>query len=210
MPTANETRVRVEDLSKITATVCGPASGLSFQRSFLSATARSRISACSAGGQVVVAQQVAGHAVTSVERGVEIQHSASSTVRSDAVNSCDELVDLDVADVERRHEPDRLVVRGVDDEAVLLRGRDDRLGDRMPQRRRRSGGPGRGIPPTSGESIAADRLAQLAAALGGVAHEALVLDLGEDGAGDRGAEGVAAERRAVRARVEQLARARRT
>ena len=48
MPTANETRVRVEDLSKITATVCGPASGVSFQRSFFSATARSRISDCSA------------------------------------------------------------------------------------------------------------------------------------------------------------------
>ncbi len=28
MPTANETRVRVEDLSNMTATVCGPSSGL--------------------------------------------------------------------------------------------------------------------------------------------------------------------------------------
>ena len=37
----------------------------SFQRSFFSATARSRISACSSAGEVVVAQQVAGHAVTS-------------------------------------------------------------------------------------------------------------------------------------------------
>ena len=27
IPTANDTRVRVDDLSKITATVCGPASG---------------------------------------------------------------------------------------------------------------------------------------------------------------------------------------
>ena len=61
MPTAKETRVRVDDLSKITATVCGPASGVTAQRSFLSSIARSRISACSAWAQVVVAQEVAGH-----------------------------------------------------------------------------------------------------------------------------------------------------
>ena len=106
MPTANETRVRVEDLSKMTATVCGPARGFSFHRSFFSATARSRISACSAGCQVVVAQQMPGHAVTSFGAALSSVGAsstrASSTVRSDAVNSCDELVDLDVADVERR------------------------------------------------------------------------------------------------------------
>ena len=33
MPTAKLTRVRVEDLSKITATVCGPARGFAPQRS---------------------------------------------------------------------------------------------------------------------------------------------------------------------------------
>ena len=49
MPTANDTRVRVEDLSKITATVWGPSRGFCAQRSFLSSIARSRISACSAG-----------------------------------------------------------------------------------------------------------------------------------------------------------------
>ena len=48
MPTAKETRVRVEDLSKITATVCGPARGRVPKRSRLSSRARSRISACSA------------------------------------------------------------------------------------------------------------------------------------------------------------------
>ena len=51
-----------------------------------------------------------------------------------------------------------------------------------------------------------DRVAQLLPALGGVADEVLALDLGEHGAGDGGAEGVAAEGRAVRARVEELAR----
>ena len=138
MPTANETRVRVDDLSKMTATVCGPASGLSFQRSFLSSMREIEDLGLLGAGQVVVAQQVAGHAGTSV--GSRASSRASARARrcaSAAVNSCDELVDLDVADVERRDEPDRLVVRGVDDEAVLLRGRDDRLGDRMPQRRRR-------------------------------------------------------------------------
>ena len=48
MPTANDTRVRVDDLSKITATVCGPASGLRPQRSALICSARSRIAVCSA------------------------------------------------------------------------------------------------------------------------------------------------------------------
>ena len=49
MPTAKDTRVRVDDLSKITATVCGPARGCCDQRSALSLAARSRISDCSAG-----------------------------------------------------------------------------------------------------------------------------------------------------------------
>jgi hypothetical protein len=49
IPTAKDTLVRVEDLSKMTATVRGPASGLTANRSRFSSRARSRISACSAG-----------------------------------------------------------------------------------------------------------------------------------------------------------------
>ena len=60
-------------------------------------------------------------------------------------------------------------------------------------------------PLTNGESIAGDRGAQLRAARGGVGDEVGALDLGEDRRGDGGAERVAAERRAVRAGVEQLA-----
>ena len=54
--------------------------------------------------------------------------------------------------------------------------------------------------------MAAIAVPQLLAALGGVADEVLALDLGEHRARDGGAEGVAAERGAVRAGVEQLAR----
>ena len=49
MPTLNETRVRVEDLSKITATVRGPARAWEANRSRLSASARSSTSTSSAG-----------------------------------------------------------------------------------------------------------------------------------------------------------------
>ena len=44
-----------------------------------------------------------------------------------------ELDDLIVADDQGRRDADGLVVRGIDDQAVLLRGRDDGLGDRMCQ-----------------------------------------------------------------------------
>ena len=54
-----------------------------------------------------------------------------------------------------------------------------------------------------------DRLAQLAAALAALLDEPRALDLGEHGAGDGRAQGVAAERRAVRAGEEQVAGARR-
>ena len=48
-PVAKETRVRSDGLSNITATVCGPASGLRANRSAFIRAARSSTSACSAG-----------------------------------------------------------------------------------------------------------------------------------------------------------------
>src|SRR5699024_317977 len=49
MPAANDTRVRVEVLSKMTAAVCGPASGVREYGAALSSTARSRTLPSSAG-----------------------------------------------------------------------------------------------------------------------------------------------------------------
>ena len=63
MPTANETRVRVEDLSKITATVCGPARVLSRPAVLLQLEGEIEDLGLLGRGEVVVAQQVAGHAV---------------------------------------------------------------------------------------------------------------------------------------------------
>ena len=48
-PTEKETLVLVDGLSKIRATVCGPAKTLELKRSDFSEAARSRISACSSG-----------------------------------------------------------------------------------------------------------------------------------------------------------------
>ena len=61
MPTLNDTRVRVDGLSNITATARGPASGRRPNRSAFSSSARSSTSTSSAGLEVVVAQEVPGH-----------------------------------------------------------------------------------------------------------------------------------------------------
>ena len=61
MPTSNENRVRVEFLSKMTATPRGPSRGRRLNGSFFSSAASSRTSACSAGDSVVVAQEVPRH-----------------------------------------------------------------------------------------------------------------------------------------------------
>ena len=61
MPVAKETRVRVEVLSKMTATAAGRPATWTLYGAALTATASSRTSACSAGREVVVLEEVAGH-----------------------------------------------------------------------------------------------------------------------------------------------------
>ena len=69
MPTAKETRVRVEDLSKMTATVCGPASGFGTEAVALQLDGQVEDLGLLGRGEVVVAEEVAGHAAVSLRRG---------------------------------------------------------------------------------------------------------------------------------------------
>ena len=62
MPTANDTRVRVDDLSKMTATVCGPASGFTRPAVLLEALGEVEDLGLLGRADVVVAEEVAGHA----------------------------------------------------------------------------------------------------------------------------------------------------
>ena len=71
MPTAKETRVRVEDLSKMTATVCGPASGFGREAVALQLQGEVEDLGLLGRGEVVVAQEMAGHGVTFAVRRVE-------------------------------------------------------------------------------------------------------------------------------------------
>ena len=77
MPTSNENRVRVEFLSKMTATPRGPSSGLRAERVRLQLAASASTSACSVGRQVVVTQEMPGHHDTALsehagQRGEEL------------------------------------------------------------------------------------------------------------------------------------------
>ena len=61
MPTSNENRVRVEFLSKMTATPRGPSSGRRLNGSFFSSAASVQHLGLLGGRQVVVAQEVPSH-----------------------------------------------------------------------------------------------------------------------------------------------------
>src|SRR5699024_123903 len=127
MPVAKETRVRVEALSNMTATVRGPSRGRLAKRSPASSRARARTSFCSAGlrsssrrkwwgmsGPLLVGG-VGGGLLGAVEQGGQ---------------RLDEGVELLAGDDQRRGEPQRGGVRGVEDEAGPERGGDDLRRDR--------------------------------------------------------------------------------
>ena len=129
MPTANETRVRVDDLSKMTATVCGPASGVTREPVLLQLDGEVEDRGLLGLGEVVVAQEVTGHATASRASAKQV----------------DELVDFGVADDERRCQADAGRVRGVDDQPAPHRLRGDLLGDRLRQADARAAARGRGL-----------------------------------------------------------------
>ena len=87
MPISNENRVRVEFFSKITPTPRGPSSGRCANGAFFSSAASARTSACSAGRQVVVAQEV-------LARSSLLSRLAAERVVEDRGQRRDESVDL--------------------------------------------------------------------------------------------------------------------
>src|SRR3954451_22704461 len=146
MPTAKLTRVRVEDLSKITATVCGPSSGLLPHRSAFTRSARSRISACSAGLRSS-SRRRCRVMKASGSRLVEwtTLFAAPATARiapptgqpeSDGGEGRGEPLaerrDLRVTDDEGRRHPDRRRVDRVHDQPVLEGGRPDHVSEVRP------------------------------------------------------------------------------
>src|SRR5829696_6636712 len=195
MPTAKDTRVRVDDLSKITATVCGPSSGLRLHRSPFSAWARSRISACSACVMSSSRRKWRVMRFRSVWIG-----SCGSLGGGDgsecAVEAGAELIDLGIADDERRRDADGGVVGGVHDEALAHGLGHDRA-------RHRFGEADADEEPASTNAAderraeAEHELADLGAAPCGVLHESSPFDLAEHRVRDRGRERIAAERGAV-------------
>ena len=208
MPTANETRVRVDDLSKMTATVCGPSSGVRLQRSALSCSARSRISACSAGRDVVVAKEVAGHATPFDASGRAWSVGGCGVEgarRTLAMNSSSSASPMMSGGARRMVESfAALTIRPPSRAAATTRPR-HRLGEADADEQSPAAHPG-----DERRADAEDALAQLVAAARGVLDEPGALDLAEHRVRHRRGERVAAERRAVLALREELGRLRRT
>ena len=103
MPIENDTRVRVDGLSKRTATARGPASGVGASavcRVALIEAARASTSACSAGAEVVVLEEVRGS-----------RCGLQSAVSRRGGQGGDEGVDLRVGEDQRRGEPEHVRVR---------------------------------------------------------------------------------------------------
>ena len=121
MPTENETRVRVEVLSKITATVCGPASGLVAEPVGLQRVGQVEHLGLLGRTEVVVAQEVPDVMGQRCRDDLDAGRSVDRARRQGR----DETVSLSRGQDQRRGEPDRVRVDGVDDEAGVQR----RVGD---------------------------------------------------------------------------------
>src|SRR5215471_9488416 len=102
MPTLNETRVRVECLSKSTATARGPASGWRTRRLAFIASARSSTSRSSAGLRSSSRRKCLGICVA--QRGAQSWH---------------RLVHVGFGQDQRRRQADHVGLDGVDQEAML-------------------------------------------------------------------------------------------
>ena len=109
MPTANDTWVRSVGLSKITATVRGPASGRAANRSAFSSRGEVEHLGLLGRAEVVVAQEVPGHAVRPASAAWPSSRIAGQAARN--------VVGLLGGEDQRRGQPDRVGRAGVDDEA---------------------------------------------------------------------------------------------
>src|SRR3954447_4059908 len=124
MPTWNDTLVRVEGLSKSTATERGPSSGRAAKRSFFNASARSRTSTCSAGVRSSSRRKCLGIRGLLGSRQAGIEGGGQGG---------EERVGLLVGEDERRGEPDDVVGDCVGEEAGFLQGRDDSVRHPVPK-----------------------------------------------------------------------------
>ena len=181
MPAANDDWVRSVCLSKIIATVRGPASGLASYGACLSSTARSRTCACSAGVRSSSRRKCAHHDAPIASSRIAGQ-AARSALASSSVSTSGGASRI------------RLGVGVVDDEAGRLGG-GDHLGrgvGRQVEADQQALAADLGDPRVGGETVA-----ELLAEHGDVLEQVVVLDRADHGerggAGDR----VAAERGAV-------------
>src|ERR1700722_8203715 len=113
MPTVNETRVRSDGLSNRTATARGPSSGRRANRACFIAAASSRISACSAGARSSSRRKFLGIGFPLLGAGQNGGKGGGEPVR------------LGLGEDERRGEPHRVGLDGVDEEARLPGGGGD-------------------------------------------------------------------------------------
>ena len=173
---------------------CGPASGVAPNGSAFIASARSSTSACSAGRQVVVAQEVPDQARSHLPGVQDGRAARRGTPR------------LRLGEHQRRGEPDPVRHGVVDQEPGLARGR----GDRRPTPARcstmPSSSPAPSTPRTSGWPSASTPVAMLLADQRDVLQQPVGGDRVEHRERRRAADRVAAERGAVLAGLEQVGR----
>ena len=156
-PVANETRVRSDGLSNITATVCGPASGLRANRSAFSSAARSSTSACSAGfrsssrrkcrGGQSAAGPPPGPPVVPAPRSCGTP--GGGDVVKNAGQGAEEVSYFPGADDQWRRQPDRVRLHRVDQVPGAAGGRFHVARRRPGPARRPATGPGRGPRPAA-------------------------------------------------------------
>src|SRR5699024_1030863 len=177
-PVAKDTRVRVEDLSNMIATVRGPSRGRRAKRSPASSSARARTSFCSAGARSSSRRKWRGISVLSLGgRSVGGGRRAGDRVEQ-AGQGGGEGRELGVGDDQRRGQAQGGRVRRVDDEARRERGRCELLGQRGAQRdaQQESGAPhplDQGV--VEGEDLAGEPLAD-----GAGVREQVVLEEGAE------------------------------
>ena len=166
-----------DGLSKRTATARGPASGRCREPVGLHPSARSSTSACSVGREVVVAQEVPGHAGHRTESLSLRRHASSDRGQAPSTNVRRPAVGED----QRRREPDASGVHGVDEEPGLARGRLDRRRDRRGEHDAEQQARARGRRVDQRVAERRDAARRAAARAVGALEQAVALDRVEDG-----------------------------
>src|SRR5699024_5074884 len=202
-PVAKDTRVRVEDLSNMIATVRGPSRGRRAKRSPASWSARARTSFCSAGARSSSRRKWRGISVLAVEGGSVGDGGRVGDRVEQAGQSGGEGRELGVGDDQRRGQAQRGGVGRVDDETRRQGGRCDLLGQRGAQcDAQQQSGPAHPVDQRmlEGEDVTGEPLAD-----GADVREQILLEEGAEHGQPRGrGQRVAAEGGAVLAGLEQI------